>query len=59
MCAYHAFVEAPADDDDEGGVQEGGLDGGAEDVGEGEVHLGGVSRDVNGWFIGENCTWLS
>lgn len=46
--SYHAFVEAPADDDDEGGVEKGGLNGGAKDVGEGEVHLGRVSCNGNG-----------
>lgn len=35
----HALVETPSDDDDEGRVEEGGLEGGAEDVGECEVHL--------------------
>lgn len=28
----HGFVQGPADEDDEGGVEEGGLDGGAETV---------------------------
>ena len=35
----HSFIEAPADDYDEGGVEKGRLDGGAKDVRKGEVHL--------------------
>ena len=35
----HVLAEAPADEDDEGGVEQGGLDGGAEDMGDGKIHL--------------------
>ena len=35
----HSFIEAPANDYDKGGVEKGGLYGGAKDVRKGEVHL--------------------
>jgi hypothetical protein len=35
----HVDAQSPADDDDKGSVEQSGLDTGAEDVGEGEVHL--------------------
>ena len=43
----HALVETPTDDDDEGRVEESGLEGCAKDVGECEVHLV-VPSFVNG-----------
>ena len=53
----HGFIKAPTDDYDEGRVEKGGLDGGAEDVCEGEVHLivpGFVDgREVLGGFFDE------
>jgi hypothetical protein len=36
---FHFGANPPADNDDERRIEEGCLDGGAEDVGEGEVHL--------------------
>lgn len=39
----HPDVETPANYDDERGVQEGSLDGSAEDVGKGKVHLAIIS----------------
>lgn len=35
----HPLIESPSDKDDQRGVEERGLDGGAEDVGQGEIHL--------------------
>ena len=35
----HGFIKAPADDHDKRGIKKGGLDGGAKDMCEGEVHL--------------------
>lgn len=35
----HADVQAPADEDDKWGVEQRGLNRGAEDMGQGEVHL--------------------